>query len=90
MQIGAMATAQDQTVGDDAEHFWDKQYRTRRTWGERPNPLLVEIVEPLTPGSVVDLGCGPGGPATKPTPRRRRRTKDLTGTRGKPFPPAWS
>ena len=53
-----MATTQDQT---DAEQFWDKHYRTRHTWGGRPNPLLVEIAEPLTPGSVVDLGCGPGG-----------------------------
>jgi SAM-dependent methyltransferase len=45
----------------DAEQFWEKRYRSRRTWGGRPNPLLVEIAQPLTPGSAVDLGCGPGG-----------------------------
>jgi SAM-dependent methyltransferase len=45
----------------DAEQFWNDHYRTRRSWGGRPNPLLVEIAEPLTPGSALDLGCGPGG-----------------------------
>jgi SAM-dependent methyltransferase len=43
------------------ELFWEKHYSTRRTWGERPNPLLVETIEPLPPGTALDLGCGPGG-----------------------------
>jgi SAM-dependent methyltransferase len=46
---------------DEAHQFWEQHYRTRRTWGGRPNPLLVEVAERLTPGSAVDLGCGPGG-----------------------------
>ncbi|WP_430781335.1 class I SAM-dependent methyltransferase [Actinoplanes sp. G11-F43] len=43
------------------ETFWNDLYRTRRTWGERPNPLLAEIAGPLTPGTALDLGCGGGG-----------------------------
>ncbi|MCY1138077.1 class I SAM-dependent methyltransferase [Actinoplanes sp. Pm04-4] len=46
-----------------AEQFWEKQYRTRRTWGGRANPLLVEVATPLTPGAALDLGCGAGGDA---------------------------
>ncbi|SDT75483.1 Methyltransferase domain-containing protein [Actinoplanes derwentensis] len=45
----------------EAEQFWDDHYRSRRTWGGRPNPLLAEVAAPLTPGSALDLGCGPGG-----------------------------
>jgi len=47
--------------GDEAELFWEKQYGTRRTWGERANPLLVETAESLSPGAALDLGCGAGG-----------------------------
>jgi len=47
----------------DAEQFWENAYRSRRAGGGggRPNPVLVEIAQPLEPGSAVDLGCGPGG-----------------------------
>ncbi len=46
---------------DEAAGFWDKQYRARRAWGVRANPLLVETAERLRPGAALDLGCGAGG-----------------------------
>ncbi|GAA1598123.1 SAM-dependent methyltransferase [Actinoplanes couchii] len=48
-------------MSTEAEQFWNDLYRTRDSWGGRPNPLLTEIVTPLTPGTAADLGCGPGG-----------------------------
>ena len=51
------------TAGDEAELFWEEQYGTRRTWGERANPLLVETAAPMRPGAALDLGCGAGGDA---------------------------
>lgn len=43
------------------QQFWDQHYRSRRTWGGRPNPILVAVAEGLAPGDAADLGCGPGG-----------------------------
>ncbi|MEV7192076.1 class I SAM-dependent methyltransferase [Streptomyces sp. NPDC093510] len=58
----ATATATAGTDADaDAELFWERHYRTRRTWGGRVNPLLAETVAPLRPGTALDLGCGAGG-----------------------------
>jgi SAM-dependent methyltransferase len=45
----------------DAAHFWNNLYDARSTWGERPNPLLVETAEALPAGPALDLGCGAGG-----------------------------
>ena len=57
--------AGDQGAADeDAELFWERHYRTRRTWGVRVNPLLAETAAPLRPGAALDLGCGAGGDAT--------------------------
>jgi SAM-dependent methyltransferase len=48
---------------DEAELFWENHYVTRRTSGERVNPLLAETAEHLRPGAALDLGCGAGGDA---------------------------
>ncbi|MGW0194834.1 class I SAM-dependent methyltransferase [Nonomuraea sp. NPDC003201] len=51
-------------AGDqDAELFWERHYRARRTWDARVNPLLAETAAPLRPGAALDLGCGAGGDA---------------------------
>ena len=40
---------------------WDERYRTQGlVWGLEPNVFVVEIVEPLAPGTALDLGCGQG------------------------------
>lgn len=52
------------TTGQTAERFWEDFYRERdAVWSGRPNPLLVREAAALSPGSVLDLGCGEGGDA---------------------------
>ncbi|HUR08751.1 MAG TPA: class I SAM-dependent methyltransferase [Nonomuraea sp.] len=54
----------DQGAADeDAELFWERHYRTRRTWDARVNPLLAETAAPLRPGVALEVGCGAGGDA---------------------------
>ncbi|MGP3932876.1 class I SAM-dependent methyltransferase [Nonomuraea sp. KM88] len=53
----------EQDAGQDAELFWERHYRARRSWDARVNPLLAETVAPLRPGAALDLGCGAGGDA---------------------------
>lgn len=56
-----MTQARDDDVArDEAKTFWDELHRDRDTADERPNPLLVETVEPLPSGAALDLGCGGG------------------------------
>ncbi len=44
--------------------FWEGFYRDRpQIWSGKPNPVLVEVVEPLPPGTALDLGAGEGGDA---------------------------
>jgi SAM-dependent methyltransferase len=48
----------------DAEAFWEDRYRgSDQVWSGRANAVLVEVVEPRTPGTALDLGCGEGGDA---------------------------
>ncbi|MEO3804618.1 class I SAM-dependent methyltransferase [Nonomuraea sp. B1E8] len=51
------------TAEQDAELFWERHYRARRSWDARVNPLLAETAAPLRPGAALDLGCGAGGDA---------------------------
>ncbi|HEV2093074.1 MAG TPA: class I SAM-dependent methyltransferase [Rubrobacter sp.] len=48
----------------EAERFWEGRYRGReRVWSGRPNPVLVDVVGGLRPGTALDVGCGEGGDA---------------------------
>jgi SAM-dependent methyltransferase len=55
----------DEYVGDPAvQAEWDKRYTEReRLWSGRPNGALVAEVNGLTPGRVLDVGCGEGADA---------------------------
>lgn len=47
-----------------AQEFWEAHYGGReRVWSGRANAVLVEMVDPLAPGTALDLGCGEGGDA---------------------------
>jgi len=53
-------------VGDPAERAqWDDRYASQagRLWSGRPNGALVAEVADLTPGRVLDVGCGEGADA---------------------------
>jgi len=39
---------------------WNERYRAGEQVFETPSPLVVEFARPLTPGSALDLTCGPG------------------------------
>lgn len=46
------------------QEFWDERYATsQRIWSGNPNARLVEEVEPLRPGTALDIGCGEGADA---------------------------
>jgi SAM-dependent methyltransferase len=55
----------DDYVGDPAvQAEWDKRYADReRLWSGQPNGALVAEVAGLTPGRVLDVGCGEGADA---------------------------
>ncbi|MEW5354086.1 MULTISPECIES: class I SAM-dependent methyltransferase [unclassified Streptomyces] len=52
-------------LGDPAvQAEWDERYGDRgRLWSGRPNGALVAEVASLTPGRVLDVGCGEGADA---------------------------
>jgi SAM-dependent methyltransferase len=44
--------------------FWDARYASSDSiWSGNPNPVLVELVGPLRPGSALDVGSGEGADA---------------------------
>jgi SAM-dependent methyltransferase len=48
----------------EAQQAWEEHYGEReRVWSGRVNVRLAELVEPMTPGRVLDLGCGEGADA---------------------------
>ena len=55
----------DGYVGDPAvQAEWDQRYAEReQLWSGRPNGALVTEVAGLTPGRVLDVGCGEGADA---------------------------
>lgn len=57
--------AADGHVADPAvQAEWDKRYATQeQLWSGRPNGALVTEVDGLTPGRVLDVGCGEGADA---------------------------
>ncbi|WP_315901352.1 class I SAM-dependent methyltransferase [Rhodococcus sp. BP22] len=47
-----------------SESFWEPHYQKHiRPWSGLPNAVLADITADLTPGSVLDIGCGEGGDA---------------------------
>ncbi|SOE00090.1 class I SAM-dependent methyltransferase [Blastococcus haudaquaticus] len=55
----------DDYVGDPAvQAEWDRRYADRQQlWSGRPNGALVAEVAGMTPGRVLDVGCGEGADA---------------------------
>jgi SAM-dependent methyltransferase len=55
----------DGYVGDPAvQEEWDRRYaEAERLWSGKPNGALVAEVAGLTPGRVLDVGCGEGADA---------------------------
>jgi SAM-dependent methyltransferase len=44
--------------------FWDARYGSAESiWSGNPNPVLVELVAPLSPGEALDVGSGEGADA---------------------------
>ena len=54
----------DNVSTPDAKEHWEEHYGERdRVWSGRVNAAFAEIVDPLKPGTALDLGCGEGGDA---------------------------
>lgn len=48
----------------DARQVWEELYGERdQVWSGGVNVRLAEVIEPMAPGSGLDLGCGEGGDA---------------------------
>ncbi|MFJ9623928.1 class I SAM-dependent methyltransferase [Streptomyces sp. NPDC101181] len=45
------------------QEFWEDRYREGNAWSGNPNPVLVQHVTPLTPGTALDVGSGEGADA---------------------------
>lgn len=54
----------DPSLPSTAPAYWEQRYQDNpRPWTGRPNAILARWVEPLTPGSALDLGCSEGNSA---------------------------
>lgn len=52
------------TPSQNPQEFWEGRYRdAERMWSGRPNPGLTDVVQDLSPGKALDLGCGEGADA---------------------------
>jgi len=48
----------------EAQQAWEEHYGAcERVWSGRVNVRLTELVEPMSPGRALDLGCGEGADA---------------------------
>lgn len=48
----------------EAQEAWEEHYGEKeRVWSGRANARMVEVVEPMTAGRALDLGCGEGADA---------------------------
>jgi SAM-dependent methyltransferase len=48
----------------EAQQAWEEHYDVHeRVWSGRVNVRLAELVEPMSPGRALDLGCGEGADA---------------------------
>lgn len=57
-------TLQHEDSSNQAELFWEEFYRKQeQVWSGRANPVLIDVVRSLPPGTALDLGCGEGGDA---------------------------
>lgn len=57
-------THQEPARNEDPTEFWRRRYNEKgAVWSGRVNQVLAEVVATLTPGRVLDLGCGEGGDA---------------------------
>ncbi|GAA4006578.1 class I SAM-dependent methyltransferase [Deinococcus rubellus] len=46
---------------NEAQQFWEGQYQKgAKPWTGRPNAILKQFVETLSPGTALDLGCSEG------------------------------
>lgn len=60
----ATSPGQDYPVDPAVQAEWDRRYAGQeRLWSGRPNGALVVEVAGLTPGRVLDVGCGEGADA---------------------------
>lgn len=39
---------------------WDQQYAEKQQWSSEPNALVAQLLDPLPPGTAVDLAAGEG------------------------------
>ena len=59
---GALAEHEAADAAPSPVEYWEVRYSGQeRVWSGRVNATMAAVVGELTPGSVIDLGCGEGG-----------------------------